>query len=182
MVFAQHLDLSPVAITAFLEGTCHELSRNSRPIRFIPQPGLDDLLIMVDRRRLLQVVVNTSTNSAKYADGLTAITLDSVPGGVEIGLEDDGPGVAPEERQLIFERFARGASAGNRGSDSGTGLGLALVSEHVGLHGGRIWVEDARHSPTGARFVCFFPSPTMSLLDDPQDDDEFVEMPAGVAT
>ena len=67
---------------------------------------------------------------------------------VRIAVEDDGPGVPAEERELIFERFARGSGAGRRGCDDGVGLGLALVDEHVRLHGGRVWVEDR---PDGER-------------------------------
>ena len=47
-------------------------------------------------------------------------------------------------RDVIFDRFSRGSEGGNRASDSGVGLGLALVDEHVRLHGGRVWVEDRR--------------------------------------
>ena len=47
--------------------------------------------------------------------------------------------------------------AGRRGKDSGSGLGLALVAEHVGLHGGRVWVEDRPDSTRGARFVVELP-------------------------
>ena len=166
---AQHLDRSPLAISAFLEGATRELSRDRKAVRFIPQAGLDDVVILVDRRRLLQVLSNLATNADKHSSGLTVITLDAVPEGIEIGAEDAGAGVPLNERHLIFDRFARGAAAGNRGSDTGTGLGLSLVAEHVRLHGGRVWVEDARHSPTGARFVVFLPC---DPFGDSADDDE----------
>jgi len=73
-------------------------------------------------------------------------------------VEDAGPGIPREERDRVFERFARGSAvAGRRGAGSGTGLGLALVAEHVKLHGGRVWVET---SPAGgARFVVELPLP-----------------------
>ena len=51
------------------------------------------------------------------------------------------PGVAPGERDRIFERFYRGQTCGPRGVTNGTGLGLSLVAEHVRLHGGRVWAE-----------------------------------------
>lgn len=67
-----------------------------------------------------------------------------------LAVEDCGPGVAPEDRELLFERFRRG-SAHQRGSGvKGTGLGLALVAAHAQLHGGRAWVEE--RSGGGARF------------------------------
>ena len=58
-----------------------------------------------------------------------------------------------EERALIFERFARGVTAGRRTGSEGAGLGLALVDEHVRMHGGRVWVEDRLDGEPGARFV-----------------------------
>jgi two-component system, OmpR family, sensor histidine kinase MtrB len=77
---------------------------------------------------------------------------------VQIAVEDHGPGVPPEERLLIFERFARGISAGRRGTSEGAGLGLALVDEHVRLHGGRVWVDERRDGEEGARFVIELPA------------------------
>ncbi len=74
---------------------------------------------------------------------------------VEIAVEDAGPGISPVERTKVFDRFYRGSAAGRRGAGSGTGLGLALVAEHVRLMNGETWVES---SPTGgARFVISLP-------------------------
>ena len=73
-------------------------------------------------------------------------------------MSDHGPGVPPEERQLVFERFSRGGGAGRRGMGEGAGLGLALVDEHVRLHGGRVWVEDRADGEPGARFVIELPA------------------------
>ena len=57
----------------------------------------------------------------------------------------------------MFERFARGGVAGRRSSSDGAGLGLALVDEHIRLHGGRVWVEDRPDGEPGARFVLELP-------------------------
>ncbi|MPY92762.1 MAG: HAMP domain-containing protein [Acidimicrobiia bacterium] len=127
--------------------------------------NLEEVTIEADKRRLLQMLSNLIDNADKYAGGVTAITIDEVEHGVEIGVEDDGTGVPDVERGLIFDRFARGASAGNRGSDSGTGLGLSLVDEHARLHEGRAWVTDARMA-NGARFAIFLPTETLSLDED----------------
>jgi signal transduction histidine kinase len=70
-----------------------------------------------------------------------------------IVVEDHGPGVPEEERDLVFERFARGGGAGRRTGSEGAGLGLSLVDEHVRMHGGRVWVEDRLDGESGARFV-----------------------------
>ena len=79
-------------------------------------------------------------------------------GHVWIAVEDHGAGVPAEERTLVFERFARGAVAGRRSSSDGAGLGLALVDEHVRMHGGRVWVEDRLDGESGARFVLELPA------------------------
>ena len=72
---------------------------------------------------------------------------------ITIAVEDRGPGVPDEERDLVFERFARGGGAGRRTGSDGAGLGLSLVDEHVRMHGGRVWVEDRLDGEPGARFV-----------------------------
>jgi two-component system sensor histidine kinase MtrB len=76
-----------------------------------------------------------------------------------IAVEDHGlPGVPIEERDLVFERFARGAVAGRRSTSDGAGLGLALVDEHIRMHGGRVWVEERLDGEPGARFVLELPA------------------------
>lgn len=72
---------------------------------------------------------------------------------VRFSVEDSGPGVCEEERDLIFDKFQRG-SAGSL-VDGGTGLGLTIVSEIVRYHSGRIRVEDVQ--PHGSRFVIELP-------------------------
>ena len=79
-------------------------------------------------------------------------------GHIWITVEDHGLGVPVEERNLVFERFARGAVAGRRSSSDGAGLGLSLVDEHIRMHGGRVWVEDRLDGEPGARFVLELPA------------------------
>lgn len=109
-----------------------------------------------DRRRLAQALGNIASNAKLYAGGLTHVSVASPrPGWISIILDDSGPGVAPEEREAIFGRFARGNAGVAAGTSSGSGLGLALTGEHIRLHGGRLWVDEA---PTGgARFVVELP-------------------------
>jgi signal transduction histidine kinase len=111
---------------------------------------------LVDKRRLDRVLLNLVENARAHGGGVTAVAVRQLDGLVRIEVDDAGPGVAPPERSRIFERFARGAASGQRRAGSGSGLGLALVAEHMRIHGGRVWVEDSPAQP-GARFVVEFP-------------------------
>ena len=75
---------------------------------------------------------------------------------VRIDVDDEGPGVPEAERQLVFDRFGRGRTSGVRGSREGTGLGLALVAQHVQAHGGQVHVGDRPGG--GARFTVELPA------------------------
>jgi signal transduction histidine kinase len=121
------------------------------------------MVIRADKRRIVRVVANLLDNASRYAGGATSVSVSrSEHGGVCLTVEDAGPGVPPEERDLVFERFSRGgSSAGRRGvGGEGVGLGLALVAEHVRLHGGQAWVTDRTDGAEGARFVVELPTST----------------------
>ncbi len=126
----------------------------------------ETLIIHGDKRRLFRVVANLLDNARFYGGGSDDVTVEVTEalGGGEpiahgwIAVEDHGPGVPAEERTLIFERFARGSSAGRRATSEGAGLGLSLVDEHVRMHGGRVWVEDRLDGTPGARFVVELPA------------------------
>jgi two-component system sensor histidine kinase MtrB len=127
-----------------------------------------------DRRRLARAMANLIDNAIAYGGGEPEVTITdaNLPGEplthIQIGVEDHGPGVPVEERALVFERFARGVTAGRRSGSEGAGLGLALVDEHVRIHGGRVWVEDRLDGTPGARFVIELPAehPESAVDDD----------------
>ena len=116
-------------------------------------------LIRGDKRRLARVIANLIDNAMAYGGGKPEIVISVVDADdepmshVQIAVVDNGPGVPEVERDLIFERFARGGGAGRRSGSEGAGLGLSLVNEHVKMHGGRVWVEDRLDGEQGARFV-----------------------------
>ena len=112
--------------------------------------------VLADRRRLAQAMGNIVENAERYAGGVVRVTI-TLPraGRIRIAFDDEGRGVPPEERLAIFGRFARGEAGVRAGGSSGTGLGLSLVAEHLRLHNGSVWVEDAPAG--GARFVIEIP-------------------------
>jgi two-component system sensor histidine kinase MtrB len=138
-------------------------------------PSTVGVRILVDKRRIERVVANLVENAAQYAGGATRLAVEPAPGAVRIVVADHGPGVPASERTKVFDRFYRGQSAGQRGATNGTGLGLALVAEHVNLHGGRVWVEDG----TGAenRFIVELPLPGPDELHDEDADDAESDRP-----
>lgn len=119
-------------------------------------PSLDREEVLVDKRRLERVLVNLLENAQDHGAGVVGVHAAHRNGVARFEVEDAGPGVSPEYRTVIFERFARGSKAGSRGASGGAGLGLALVAEHVRLHGGAVWVEERVGVP-GARFVVELP-------------------------
>jgi signal transduction histidine kinase len=78
-----------------------------------------------------------------------------VGGHFAVNIDDDGSGIVPEEREQVFERFFRGRAAHDRGIARGTGLGLALVRDHVNAIGGTISILESPEG--GARFEILLP-------------------------
>ena len=156
-VGAIRLHLEEVFVTEMVIQAVGALTAGQVPVVYAEDAG--EAVVRIDKRRMGRVVANLVDNAQKYAGGATRVTVDMSHDGthVLIGVEDSGHGVPAEEREVIFDRFSRGASGGNRGADVGVGLGLALVDEHVRLHGGRVWVEDRPDARAGARFVVELP-------------------------
>jgi two-component system sensor histidine kinase MtrB len=123
-------------------------------------PAIGDPLVSVDRRRFERVITNLIDNAHRYAGGTTAVRLDYARGQFAVNIDDAGPGVPLEEREAVFERFFRGRAANDRGMARGTGLGLALVRDHVRAFGGTITVLESPEG--GARFQILLP-----LIEEP---------------
>jgi signal transduction histidine kinase len=107
-----------------------------------------------DAELLTRVLRNVLVNAVRHATTLVRVGLGEQGALVVLTVTDDGPGIAAEHRELIFERFARADTARAR-ADGGTGLGLAITREIVAAHQGRIWVQDGQ---PGAQFVVAFPA------------------------
>ncbi len=98
-------------------------------------------LINADRLRFRQVVLNLLSNAVKFTPdgGRVAVRASTRDQDLVVTVADTGPGVAAEDRQLIFDSFQQGTR--HTEQVEGTGLGLTLSKRILELHGGRIWVE-----------------------------------------
>jgi two-component system, OmpR family, sensor kinase len=111
-------------------------------------------IIVADRQRLTQAVVQLARNAVEHTEEGAEIGLGSrvSPGEARFWVRDTGPGVPPEERERIFERFERGTDANHEGA----GLGLAIVTAIARAHGGRAEFDGAGRE--GATFSITVPT------------------------
>ena len=113
-----------------------------------------------DRDRLMQVMMNLLSNASKFCDaqaGKVEVTLLRSKDGVRVDVRDNGPGIAPEHQQVIFEKFRQVGNA-LTSKPAGTGLGLAICREIVGHFGGKLWVQSVPGQ--GATFSFVLPVAT----------------------
>ena len=120
------------------------------------EPPSEMLMVRADSKLIVQVIVNLIGNALKYTPSGSTIRLSAKQNDhvVIVSVEDDGPGISPEEKEKIFEMFYVGDNTASSGRKS-LGLGLALCRTIVNTHGGKIWVED--NSPHGAVFSFTLP-------------------------
>src|SRR3984957_4679520 len=153
-----------------------------RPVDLVVAPGTA-FIVDGDEPRLRQVLANLVNNALTHTPAGTPVRVKIARGALEPGassgsyepvpavvldVEDDGPGMAPEQAQRVFERFYRADAARNRAS-GGTGLGLAIVAGLVSAHGGTVGVRTA--PGRGADFQVKLPlSPDVLGVDDGDDD------------
>jgi heavy metal sensor kinase len=118
--------------------------------------GDASLTISVDRLILRQALVNVIDNALKYspANGRIAVRVKAVNGLAQIEVQDDGPGIAPEFTERVFQRFFRIDKARTR-AEGGTGLGLSIVQWAVSANGGKVRLVSS--SGSGSTFVFEFP-------------------------
>jgi two-component system phosphate regulon sensor histidine kinase PhoR len=122
----------------------------------------------IDDRAIQLAVINLIDNALKYARGSEVVTIriGREGGAIVVRVVDRGPGVAPEDRERIFERFVRGSTARAAGSIGsppirGSGIGLALVKHIAESHGGHAWVEETarrKGAGQGASFAISIPA------------------------
>lgn len=113
-----------------------------------------------DSRRIDQVFANLIENALRYGNQehpVIRVVSEQFGDSIRITFSDNGPGIPPEDRPHIFERFYRVSKDRSR-VGGGTGLGLSIVKHIVQAHGGTVVLESAAES--GAKFVLTLPNPT----------------------
>jgi len=105
------------------------------------------------REQLRSIIEQLLSNAVKYspAGGEIRIMLRDSGAQLELEVEDEGPGIDPNERNHVFEPFFRGKAALSDEGVEGPGLGLAIVKEYVANHQGKIDIIDSRQDQPGAR-------------------------------
>jgi signal transduction histidine kinase len=153
---AMRLELARVDLFQLLERVAEPLRSHarSRDINFALDCAEDVGVVAVDPRRIRQVVFNLLSNAFKFTPRGGAITLGAAIHGddVQIYVTDTGPGIAPEVKANVFDRFA---AKGRSGQRAGAGLGLALVNRFVELHDGWVEIESVVNQGTTVR--CHLP-------------------------
>jgi signal transduction histidine kinase len=133
--------LSPteVAIQPFLHEVVQEARLAGHPVRYLLEVDPVDLVVLGDRARLHQLLANLLDNAGRHSpvDGTVQVRAYRAGDCMVLEVADQGPGIAPEDRAAVFERFTTGGA-----DDGGTGLGLAIARWVTDLHGGRIEVAD----------------------------------------
>ncbi|MBX3314881.1 MAG: HAMP domain-containing histidine kinase [Actinobacteria bacterium] len=156
---APERDLGPVDLGEIVGEAVEDFDAPARArdlaIRGAAPPGL---VVHGDRIALRRAVANLLTNAVRVAPSGTAITVTAGPGEGDVGpwlaVADEGPGIAPEDRDLVFRRFWRGDEGHARG-ERRSGLGLAIVDQVIRDHHGTVTL-DANDSG-GSTFTLRFP-------------------------
>ncbi len=145
------LQINRFDVEAFLRAAVEHVSVSADDVAVAVEVSPPGLTALADPARLRQVVVNLVDNAIRHSPPGGSVTVRATrdAAGLRLEVADQGPGIAPAERERVFERFTRGAT-----SDGGTGLGLAIARWAVELHGG---VIDVVETKVGCRFTVSIP-------------------------
>ena len=148
-------ELAP-ALQNCLDCLRYEVAQHEVIVRLDP----DDLLVWGEQRLLMRAIANLIKNAAKFSQRQILISTHHTTEGVNITVEDDGPGISEQERERIFEPFYRLDRSRDRAS-GGFGLGLAIARRAMQQHSGTITVTQSTLG--GACFVLHLPNKVEEL-------------------
>jgi signal transduction histidine kinase len=136
------VELQPLDLKVVLERAQESFSRTSTTHHLVVKTPEHVPLVLGDRNRIEQVLLNLVHNAAKFSPDLTPITIEveSGPNEVTVHVRDQGIGIPPDQLPLLFQKFIR-LHAEGPGQTEGIGLGLAICKGIIEAHRGRIWAE-----------------------------------------
>jgi signal transduction histidine kinase len=150
-------DLQATCLDALIEVVVDEfrsmIARKEIRIRY-RRPD-ETTIVLADEDRFKQVIRNLLSNAVKFSPDKSTVHVAARRIGktVLISVRDEGPGIPPDELELVFDKFMQ--SSKTKSGSGGTGLGLAICREIVAGHHGRIWAEN--NSRQGCSFYCELP-------------------------
>ena len=150
----------PVSLDDPLEHARHLLEMQSLRKKIVVSIAVPPELpkVLVDARSIQQVAINLLTNAIKFTPRHGSVHMIAerlADGSVQLSVQDNGPGIPPDEVQLALSAFTRGRLATRKAVD-GAGLGLSIVNGIMQLHGGS--VDIASVLGQGTKVMCNFPS------------------------
>ena len=149
-------ETSPAEQVDLLELTDQEVLRRPRRAR-VTVVADGPVIVRGGRLELGRLLTNLIDNADRHAASAVTITLRELPDGrASVEVVDDGKGIAPEDRDRVFERFTRLAEGRHRDA-GGTGLGLAIARDIAHAHHGSLTITDREDGGRGARFVVVLP-------------------------
>jgi signal transduction histidine kinase len=145
------LQREPVDLAAIVVAASRELAPVAASRDILLDVDAGSAIVDGDERRLREMARNLLDNAIRHARSHARIASHGNGRSAELVVEDDGEGIASDDRQRVFERYYR-----RRNDGTGTGLGLAIVQWVARAHGGEVVAGTA--SQGGARFVASIPA------------------------
>ncbi|NDJ53849.1 MAG: cell wall metabolism sensor histidine kinase WalK [Chloroflexi bacterium] len=151
--------LRPVNLVEVVDKAIHALETQAEhaEITLLSEP-MDGLCVLADQEQVARVLISLIHNAIKFTPEAGTITIRAealeADEMIKVTVTDTGPGIPPEDRERIFERFYRGDRSRQ---SSGTGLGLAIAKHIIKAHSGEIWAEEPDAIP-GAQISFTLPA------------------------
>src|SRR5262249_15852399 len=133
-----------------------------KPVEFVQDIDEALPLVMGDKRRIRQILLNLVSNAAKFTDeGSITFSVKKRNDEILFADSDTGPGIAQEDQSIIFQRFVQTETGIQHAG--GTGLGLPISKRLAEAHGGRLWVESEEGE--GASFFVVLPIRSQAVVE-----------------
>ncbi|MEI8375569.1 MAG: ATP-binding protein [Planctomycetota bacterium] len=158
-------NLQPTCMSTLVEvvvdESCSLIARKDIRIRY--RKPEESMIVLADEERFKQVIRNLLSNAVKFSPngGMIHVSARCMSETLLISVRDEGPGIPPNEMELVFDKFMQ--SSKTKSGSGGTGLGLAICREIVAGHHGRIWAENNVHQ--GCIFYCELPMASIEEYD-----------------